>query len=82
MMIPISINDFVEKTLKASPGQFTRKGLYDALKATLEAKKRGVSCCICGSPIWAVGSAVTGSYMCFSCTTGEADDSEDYEFTE
>ena len=25
------------------------------------------------------GSAVTGTHMCFSCTTLEADDSEDYE---
>ena len=22
---------------------------------------------------------VTGTYLCFTCTTGEADDSEDYE---
>jgi len=34
---------------------------------------------ICGAPIWAVGSAITGTNMCFTCTTGEADDSEDYE---
>ena len=34
---------------------------------------------ICGAPIWAAGSAITGTKMCFSCTTGEADDSEDYE---
>ncbi len=24
-------------------------------------------------------STITRSYMCFTCTTGEADDSEDYE---
>ena len=29
--------------------------------------------------IWAAGSGVTGTYLCFTCTTGEADDSEDYE---
>lgn len=34
---------------------------------------------ICGAPIWAAGSAITGINMCFTCTTGEADDSEDYE---
>ena len=27
----------------------------------------------------AAGSAITGTNMCFTCTTGEADDSEDYE---
>ena len=34
---------------------------------------------ICGQPIWAAGSAITGTYMCFTCTTGEADGSGDYE---
>lgn len=31
--------------------------------------------CDCGSPIWRYGQ----SGMCFSCTTGESDASEDYE---
>ena len=31
---------------------------------------------ICGAPIWAAGSAITGSNLCFTCTTGEADDSD------
>lgn len=31
--------------------------------------------CDCGAPIWKYGQ--TG--MCFHCTTGEADNSEDYE---
>ena len=34
---------------------------------------------ICGAPIWAAGSAITGTYLFFSCTTGEADACEDYE---
>ena len=28
---------------------------------------------------WAAGSAITGSNLCFTCTTGEANDSDDYE---
>ena len=32
-----------------------------------------------GAPIWAAGSAITGSNLCFTCTTGEANDSDDYE---
>ena len=36
-------------------------------------------CMICGAPIWAAGSAITGSNLCFTCTTGEANDSDDYE---
>ena len=43
------------------------------------AKRNGARCMICGAPIWAAGSGVTGTYLCFTCTTGEADDSEDYE---
>ena len=46
------------------------------LKPLLES---GARCMICGAPIWAAGSAITGTNMCFTCTTGEADDSEDYE---
>lgn len=37
---------------------------------------------ICGASIWAAGSAITGMNRCFTCTTGEADDSEDYEIEE
>lgn len=33
----------------------------------------------CGSPIWVAGSALVGSYMCFTCLTGEADGSDDFE---
>lgn len=34
---------------------------------------------IFGNPIWAAGSAITGTPMCFTYMTGETDDSEDYE---
>ena len=34
--------------------------------------------CFCGLPIWKYGQ----SDMCFTCTTGEADASEDYELLE
>jgi len=58
---------------------YNRKELIKTLKETLAAKKNGAKCMICGTPIWAAGRAITGSYMCFTCTTGEADDNEDYE---
>jgi hypothetical protein len=32
----------------------------------------------CGEPIWVIGSAEAG-HACFTCITGEADPSEDYE---
>lgn len=53
--------------------------LIAALKHSLKEKYNGAKCIVCGSPIWAAGSAITGTNMCFSCTTLEADDSEDYE---
>ena len=53
--------------------------LITALKHSLKEKYNGAKCIVCDSPIWAAGSAITGTNMCFSCTTLEADDSEDYE---
>lgn len=58
---------------------YKRKELVSDLRAALTAKENGAKCMICGAPIWAAGSAVTGMNRCFTCTTGEADDSEDYE---
>ncbi len=34
---------------------------------------------VCGQPIWAIGSATVDWDGCFTCITGEADESEDYE---
>lgn len=41
--------------------------------------KRRLQKCPCGNPIWAVGSALTGSPLCFTCITGSADPSDDFE---
>lgn len=78
MFAPISIEDFADATMKNNKG-YNRKELIRTLEETLKAKKNGAKCVICGAPIWAAGSAITGTYMCFTCTTGETDDSEDYE---
>ncbi len=78
MFTPISFNKFADMVMRNNTG-YNRKELVKTLKETLAAKKNGAKCMICGAPIWAAGSAITGSYMCFTCTTGEADDSEDYE---
>ena len=78
MMIPVSVEKFADMVMKNNKG-YTRKDLIDALNEMLEAKQNGAVCHICGAPIWAAGSAITGTKMCFTCTTGEVDDSEDYE---
>jgi hypothetical protein len=44
-----------------------------------KAKKNGAVCTICENPIWTARSAVVGWNGCFTCISGEADDSEDYE---
>ena len=77
-MIPISINKFANLTVKNNPGT-NKAELIASLKAALARKNAGAVCMCCGKTIWAAGSAVTGSDMCFSCTTGEANSSEDYE---
>ena len=78
MFVPIYIEEFADSTMKNNKG-YNRKELIRTLEETLQAKKAGATCIICGAPIWAAGSAITGTYMCFTCTTGEADNSEDYE---
>ena len=77
-MIAITIKDFVKKTVEANPGTDAAK-LTESCNAVLNDKQNGAVCHICGGEIWAAGAAVTGTYLCFTCMTGEADDSEDYE---
>ena len=78
MMQPISIEAYAGMVLENNKG-YRKEDLVQALQQALEAKKHGARCTICGAPIWAAGSAITGTNLCFTCTTGEADDSEDYE---
>ncbi|MDO4563864.1 MAG: hypothetical protein Q4C12_08560 [Clostridia bacterium] len=78
MLTPISIEKFADGVMKNNQ-DYNRRELIQTLRETLDAKKKGAKCMICGAPIWAAGSAITGMNRCFTCTTGEADDSEDYE---
>ena len=78
MFTYISIEEFADGVVKNNKDA-DRRELIAAPWESLAAKKNGAGCMICGAPIWAAGSGVTGTYLCFTCTTGEADDSEDYE---
>lgn len=74
---PISLDKAVESHVKLNGGDpvMVRRGF----KMRIAEKKGGKMCEVCeGLPVWAFG----GCGMCFSCTTGEADASEDYEFEE
>lgn len=76
-MVPISLEAFVKMHIKNDPDEEPSK-LRGNLRQAVEDKKNGASCFNCGQEIWAIGSALV--YQgCFSCLTGEADSSEDYE---
>lgn len=73
---PIKLNDFVKQYIKINPGE-NQKEIKSRLKDALHAYNNGERC-RCGNRIWVIGSAIVG-YSCFTCITGEADPSEDYE---
>ncbi|MFH1723325.1 MAG: hypothetical protein ABII00_01765 [Elusimicrobiota bacterium] len=76
---PIPFDAYVAKHLKSNRDE-NEGDFRERLREAVEAKKAG-RLCDCGNPIWAIGSAVAG-YMCFTCITGEAEPSEDYEIDE
>ncbi len=79
-MVPISLEDYVKKHCKRNPDENPAQ-FKKALKQAVKAKKDGATCANCGQEIWALGSAVAFQ-GCFSCITGEADSSVDYEIDE
>jgi hypothetical protein len=61
---------------KSNPGERPDE-FISLLRRSVADARHGVRC-HCGAPIWAIGSAVVGN-ACFTCITGEADPSSDYE---
>jgi hypothetical protein len=80
-MHPISIDRFAKMTVKDNPDE-NLADLKLRLEEAVERKKAGARCWQCGQPIWAIGSAIVGHNGCFTCITGEADHSDDYEIDE
>jgi hypothetical protein len=76
---PITLEAYVEKHLRANPGS-NREEIVTGLKTALKAFKKGTKCS-CGNPIWVIGSALAGN-ACFTCITGEAYPTDDYEIDE
>jgi hypothetical protein len=76
---PIELHDYVRLHLKANRGEVA-KDVTARLQSALAAYQAGARC-RCGEPIWVIGSAEAG-HACFTCITGEADPSEDYEIAE
>ena len=79
MFIPIAIDEYVEKHLGANRG-VDREDLVERLRYALAAARAGERCA-CGNPIWVIGSAEVG-LSCFTCITGEAVPSDDYEIAD
>ena len=65
MFTYISIEEFADGVVKNNKDT-NRKELIASLREALAAKKSGARCMICGAPIWAAGSGVTGTYLCFT----------------
>ena len=78
MFSPISLEEFLKSYQENNPKEDI-KNLREVLTSTVEAKKKGTVCNQCSQPIWAIGSAVVGWDGCFTCITGEVDNSEDCE---
>jgi hypothetical protein len=77
---PIKIQDYVKLHLKSNPGTKAAE-LIAQLQSALDYYKAGRRCTQCGAPIWVLGASQVG-LMCFTCITGEADPSSDYEIDE
>ena len=77
-MTSITIDEYAKKHVQSNPDDDI-EDIKARLRKSLKNKNNGATCMICGSSIWALGSAVSGQNMCFSCLTGEADSSNDYE---
>jgi len=77
--VPIGIEQYIQQHVRSNPGQ-TPEELRARLRECVSAALRGERC-HCGEPIWAIGSAVAG-HACFTCITGQANPSDDYEIDE
>jgi hypothetical protein len=76
---PIGIEPYIRQHLRRNPDE-KADALRVRLQESVSAPLRGQRC-QCGEPIWAIGSAVAG-HACFTCITGEANPSGDYEIDE
>lgn len=77
-MKSIGLEEFIQKTLKINKSMNEIELRNDLLNA-INLKKNNEKCTICGSPIWAIGTAISEWNGCFTCITGEANSSEDFE---
>ena len=77
--VPIGVREYVKLHVKANPDE-NPTDLLARLRGCVSDALAGARC-HCGARIWVVGS-VSAGYGCFTCITGEAFPSEDYEIYE
>jgi hypothetical protein len=77
--VPIGIREYAKLHMKANPAENPTE-LLARLRSCVSDALKGARC-HCGAPIWVVGS-VSAGHACFTCITGEAFPSEDYEIDE
>lgn len=78
-MVKITVEEFAEKYIASNKG-INLEDISNNLREAVIRKKSGIKCSCCNvNRIWAIGSAISGFDGCFTCTTGETDDSDDYE---
>ncbi len=75
-MQKISIDNFIKKYKINNPKDDVKK-LKDDLVHFKRLRDEGATC-NCGNSIWVIGSVISGE-GCFTCITGEADGSDDYD---
>lgn len=73
---PITLEKAIKSHIELNGGDEAE--IRREFQSHINEKKNGAKCMVCDQPVWAFG----GCDMCFSCTTGEADASDDYEFEE
>lgn len=76
---PIGVKEYVALHVKANPSENAAEFLA-RLRGCVSDALVGTRC-QCSAPIWVVGS-VSAGYACFTCITGEAYPSKDYEIDE
>lgn len=80
-MVGITLDDYIIQQVEQVPGEGS-ESCRKRLTHYVELKLKGEPCFVCGATIWAIGSSACDTPMCFTCITGEANDSDDYEIIE
>ena len=77
--VPIGVEDYIKRHVKDNPDE-NPADLLRSFRICIGKALAGARC-HCGAPIWVIGSVFAG-HACFTCITGEADPSEDFEIDE